>query len=136
MPARSLTFASPIKKRPAAAGRFFSVIIFSMTLDTITIEEIVNRIRRVVEADRIILFGSAATGDMNRDSDIDLLVIMPSCIDRRKHAIEIRKALRGLRLAFDVIVMETDRFEETKNVIGGISFPANKYGTVIYENSR
>ena len=107
-----------------------------MALDTVTIEEIITRIKRVVEPDRIIMFGSAATGEMHSDSDIDLLVVMPSCSDRRKHIIDIRKALRGLGLAFDVIVMETARFEETKNVIGGISFPANKYGKVIYENSR
>ena len=107
-----------------------------MMLDTITIEEIVNRIKRAVEPDRIILFGSAATSEVHSDSDIDLLVLMPSCSDRRLHVIDIRKALRGLGFAFDVIVMETARFEETKNVIGGISFPANKYGEIIYENSR
>ncbi len=107
-----------------------------MTLDTITIEEIVNRIRRVAEPDRIIMFGSAATGEMHSDSDVDILVLLSSCADRRKHAVKIRKGLRGLGLPCDVIVMETARFEETKNVIGGISFPAHKYGKVIYENSR
>jgi len=106
-----------------------------MTLDTITLEEIVNRIKRVVEPDRIILFGSAATGKMDWDSDVDLLILMPSCHDPRKMAAEIRIALRGLRLAFDIIVMETEQFEESKNVIGGISYPANKYGKVIYENA-
>ena len=30
-------------------------------------------------------------------------------------------------------VMATERFEETKHVIGGIAYPANKYGKVIYE---
>jgi hypothetical protein len=29
--------------------------------------------------------------------------------------------------------MRTDRFEETKSVIGGIAYPANKYGKAIYE---
>jgi len=106
-----------------------------MTLDTITLEEIVKRIKRVVEPDRIILFGSAATGKMNWDSDVDLLIIMPSCHNPGKMATEIRIALRGLRLAFDIIVMGTEQFEETKNVIGGISYPANKYGKVIYENA-
>jgi predicted nucleotidyltransferase len=107
-----------------------------MTLDTVTIEEIVNRIRRIAEPDRIIMFGSAATGDMHSDSDVDLLVLISSCADRRRHAVKIRKGLRGLGLPFDVIIMETARFEETKNVIGGISYPANKYGKVIYENPR
>jgi len=35
--------------------------------------------------------------------------------------------------AFDIIVMATERFEESKGVIGGIAYPANKYGKVIYE---
>jgi len=29
--------------------------------------------------------------------------------------------------------MATDRFEESKEVIGGIAYPANKYGKIIYE---
>jgi hypothetical protein len=29
--------------------------------------------------------------------------------------------------------MATERFDESKGVIGGIAFPANKYGKVIYE---
>ena len=35
--------------------------------------------------------------------------------------------------AFDVIAMDKERFTETKNVIGGIAYPANKYGKTIYE---
>jgi len=30
-------------------------------------------------------------------------------------------------------VMRSERFEETRNIIGGIAYPANKYGKVIYE---
>ena len=107
-----------------------------MTLETVTIDEIVNRIRKVAQPESIIMFGSAATGTMQADSDIDLLIVMQSCTDRRKLAISIRKALHGLGFAFDVIVMESVRFEESKNVVGGISYPAHRYGKVIYENSR
>jgi uncharacterized protein len=39
------------------------------------LREIVERILMVSQPDRIILFGSAATGRMTRDSDIDLLVL-------------------------------------------------------------
>jgi hypothetical protein len=28
--------------------------------------------------------------------------------------------------------MATERFEATRNVIGGIAYPANKYGRVLY----
>ena len=40
-----------------------------------TIDEIVRRVLSVTQPDRIILFGSAATGRMTRDSDIDLLIV-------------------------------------------------------------
>jgi len=30
------------------------------------------------------------------------------------------------------MVMPTDRFEETKGVVGGIAYPAHTYGKVIY----
>ena len=96
------------------------------------IEEIVRRVRGVIEPDRIILFGSAAAGRMTRDSDIDLLILEANpenIFDRR---VRIGNALGGLGFAFDIIVMATERFEESKGVIGGLAYPANKYGKVIY----
>ena len=96
-------------------------------------EEIVRRILKVASPERIILFGSAAAGRMTGDSDIDLLVVEPSPPDTRKESVRLRQALRGLGYPFDVIVMASGRFDETKHVIGGIAYPANKYGKVIYE---
>jgi len=43
------------------------------------------------------------------------------------------ETLRGLGHAFDVIVLSNEWFEESKEVIGGIAYPAHKYGKVIYE---
>lgn len=31
------------------------------------------------------------------------------------------------------IVISSERFEETKSIIGGIAYPAHKYGRVLYE---
>lgn len=104
-----------------------------MDLDQKLIEEIVGRILAVTSAERIIIFGSAATGKMTRDSDIDLLVLKSTPGNPRQERLSVRRALSGLGYPFDIIVMATDRFEESKGVIGGIAFPANKYGKVIYE---
>lgn len=97
------------------------------------IEEIIERILTVSRPERIILFGSAAAGRMTRDSDIDLLVLETTPGDPRKESVRLHQALRGLGYPFDVIVMARERFEESKGVIGGIAYPANKYGKVIYE---
>ncbi len=98
-----------------------------------TIREIVRRILRVCSPDRVILFGSAASGTMTPDSDIDLLVLESQVEDAREEATRLRAALAGIPFPIDVIVMSRDRFEETREVIGGIAFPAARYGRVIYE---
>ena len=97
------------------------------------LQEIVRRILTVVSPDRVILFGSAATGRMFEHSDIDLLILEESPGNRRRESVRVLDTLRGLGFAFDVIVMATEWFEESKAVIGGIAYPANKYGKVIYE---
>ena len=97
------------------------------------IEEIVSRILKQIRPERIILFGSAASGKMTKDSDVDLLVLKKRPLDPRKESVRIRKCLKGMPYPFDIVVMARQRFEETKNIIGGLAYPANKYGKVIYE---
>ena len=97
------------------------------------VETIVQRILTVSRPQRIILFGSAAHGSMTANSDIDLLVLEPSTDNPRQESVRIAEALRGLKRPFDVLVMHIDRFEESKDVVGGIAYPAHKYGRVIYE---
>lgn len=104
-----------------------------MSIDEALISEIVRRILSVAQPDKIILFGSAATGNMTRDSDIDLLIVEPDTSDQRSEYVRIMHSLRGIQYPFDVLFINTQWFEESKNVIGGIAYPANKYGKVIYE---
>jgi len=104
-----------------------------MAIDDGLLSEIVRRLLAVAALERIILFGSAATGQMTPDSDIDLLVVERSPGDPRTEAVRLRGALRGLGRPFDVIVLSADQFEESRNGIGGIAYPATKYGKAIYE---
>lgn len=104
-----------------------------MNLDAQLIKKIIGRILAVTQAERIIIFGSAATGKMTRDSDIDLLVLKAAPGNPRQESVKVRQALMDLGYPFDIVVMATERFEESKGVIGGIAYPANKYGKVIFE---
>ena len=56
--------------------------------------------------------------------------------EARAESVRLRRALRGLGHPIDVIVMSTEHFEESKDVIGGIAHPANKQGRTIYEVTR
>ena len=69
------------------------------------LDEAVKRILSVVKPRRIILFGSASRGNMGPHSDLDFLVIMPDGVHRRRTSVEIFKALRGIDLPKDVIVV-------------------------------
>lgn len=98
-----------------------------------TLDEILGRILAVCQPERVILFGSAATGTMTPDSDIDLLIVERTVSDARTQAFNIQEKLVGLPYPFDVIVMSRERFDETRDVVGGIAWPATRYGKVIYE---
>jgi predicted nucleotidyltransferase len=97
------------------------------------LKKVVGRILAIAKPERIILFGSAATGSITRDSDLDLLVVERDFKSQREESTRLRKALGDLGIPVDVFAMTLERFEETKGVIGGLAYPANKYGKVIYE---
>jgi predicted nucleotidyltransferase len=104
-----------------------------MGIDEQTIQDIVRRILTVTKPDKIILFGSAAAGRMTPDSDVDLLIVEPDISGQRGEYVRIIKALWGFGYPFDVLFIDTQWFQESKGVVGGIAYPANKYGKVIYE---
>ena len=99
-----------------------------MAVDDQLLREIARRIPAVAQPEHVILFGSAATGTSGPDSDIDVLVVETAPGVRRKKSVRLRAARRGLGHPFDVIVLSTEWFEESKNVVGGIAYPANKRG--------
>jgi predicted nucleotidyltransferase len=101
--------------------------------DEAIIREAVRRIVAASNPSLVILMGSAARGELTADSDIDLLVVHPSPGDPRAEAIRLRRGIRGLGRPFDVIVISTERFEESKHIVGGIAYPAHLEGRVLYE---
>jgi hypothetical protein len=70
---------------------------------------------------------------MTRDSDIDLLVVAPKPENTAAESVRLSRSLGGLGYPFDAFVMAMERFEESKNIFGGLAYPANKYGRTIYE---
>ena len=64
-------------------------------LDQATLDDVIERIVEVAEPEKIILFGSAARGDADANSDIDLLVIKEGSGRARPHGAHLRR-LRGV----------------------------------------
>ena len=85
--------------------------------------------------DRIILFGSQARGTADDRSDVDILVICSFQGKRRHLMLEMDRALRGLRLARDIMVLTPEEFERDRHIPGTIARPAWKEGKVLYESA-
>jgi uncharacterized protein len=83
---------------------------------------------------RVILYGSRARGTAKPQSDFDFLVIEADPVSKREEMNRLRHALSDRSEMIDAWVMGEQEFEETKTVIGGLAYPAHKYGVVVYEN--
>jgi uncharacterized protein len=75
-----------------------------MKPDPKVVETVTKRVVEAVNPLRIILFGSAARGEMKPDSDLDILVVMTEGIHRRKTTQAIYQQLIGLTTPVDVVV--------------------------------
>ncbi len=99
------------------------------------INEMVQRIIKIFDPEKIILFGSYARGTAAQDSDADILVVMSIKGSKRKKATEIDLALVGVDLPVDVIVVTPDELERNRSRIGTIIYPALREGKVLYERA-
>ena len=83
---------------------------------------------------RVILFGSLARGEAGRNSDVDLLVVMPDGIeDERRVTVEILSALKDLPISKDIVVTTPEEIEHRGDLVGPVLRPALREGKVLYE---
>ncbi len=75
------------------------------TIDEAKLRELSTRIATAVRPQRIILFGSAARGELGPHSDLDVLVVMPDGVHRGRTAEDIYRELWGFGFATDVVVV-------------------------------
>ena len=97
------------------------------------IREIIARVVQVAHPQRLILFGSAARGEMGPDSDVDLLVVVQEPVHRRDLAGEIYRNLHGVQVPVDVVVVTENDIQEFGDKLGTVLYPALKEGVVVYE---
>ena len=97
-----------------------------------TIREAVSRLSADPRAQRIILFGSQARGDADAGSDIDLLVIESEVTDRGAEMVRLRRLLRRLPAAFDVLVYTQDELDRWGKEPGSALYWALKEGQVLH----
>ena len=98
-----------------------------------TLDNIIGRIVEVARPEKIILFGSAASGSMTRNSDVDLLIVKDGA-DSLQLMAEIYGRLYGVGAAVDAIVVSPADVERFKDSHALVIKPALQQGTVVYES--
>ena len=98
------------------------------------IKEAVQKIVAFEQPEKIILFGSAAREDANIHSDVDFLVVTKGEVESpRKESVRIRRALRGLSMPMDILVISEERLKELGDRPGLVYREALRGGKVVYD---
>jgi type I restriction enzyme S subunit len=114
-----------------AADRAARRAKWSGKVDEKVLEQVVKRIVEAIAPEKIILFGSAARGEMGPDSDLDLLIVK-SDVHRLATAQMIEHSLTGIPIPTDIVVATPKDIEVHKDTIGLIYRPALQEGKILY----
>jgi predicted nucleotidyltransferase len=84
---------------------------------------------------KLLIFGSYARGDATEDSDLDLLVIEPSFVDKAEEYVRIRSAIGRLDIGVDLLLYTEEEFARRSAVPGTLPYWAKREGRLVHERS-
>lgn len=96
------------------------------------LKDIVKQIVHISDPDKIILFGSRATGKAKKDSDYDVCVLKKNIKNKSSFLGNIYLNLSA-GAPVDVIATTTKKFEELKTKWYYVYYQVAKEGRVVYE---
>ncbi len=105
-------------------------------IDDPTLDELVRRIVKTADPDRVILFGSRARGTARPSSDYDFLVVKRDIpVPLNAFRLGIYHALYGLGVAKDIVLTTPDVLERYGKLIGSVLKPAMEEGIEVYRRA-
>lgn len=98
------------------------------------LDEIISIIAKI-NPEKIYLFGSRATGSLNEQSDIDLIIVAPSSERPLERRMELRRMLieYDRRIGLDLLVYTPEEFNMLANEPSSFISSAIKQGVKIYD---
>ncbi|MBF0173573.1 MAG: nucleotidyltransferase domain-containing protein [Magnetococcales bacterium] len=100
-----------------------------------TISKVVHTIVEHFNPVRIVLFGSYASGNPDPDSDLDLLIVMPSSLPRYKRALPIRMLFRPAPCSMDILVYTPEEVDHWMGTVNHIVTNALQSGRILHERA-
>ena len=101
------------------------------------IQDILKAILESVDPEQVILFGSAARGELGPDSDVDLIVVEKESSfqggSRWAESSKIRRALWGIAVPIDVLLFTPEGVEKWKDSTNHVIARSMREGRVLYD---
>ncbi len=101
--------------------------------DPAIVADLVRRIVEAADPQKIVLFGSAARGQMGPNSDYDLLVIKEGKFNHSRLMRKILEHLHGKEAPTDVVLVSAEDAERYRDAHCLVICPALREGKVIYD---
>ena len=106
---------------------------YSELIPTETIEGVVRAIAQRFCPERIVLFGSYASGQPTPDSDLDLLVVMDTSLPPHKRAVPMYMTFRPAPCPMDILVFTPSEVATWNGTVNHVITEALSTGKVMYE---
>ena len=100
-----------------------------------TLELVVETLIRAHPFERIVLFGSHATGHSQWDSDLDLLVVWQTDLPPLERVLETRRLLAGIDCPLDIVVYTPTELDYWKQAPSSFASQILAEGTTLYERN-
>lgn len=107
--------------------------MYPVPVTEVLLEEITQRIVENFDPEKVILFGSQATGTSQTDSDVDLLVIMDATGSPVQRAVEVKRTCRPRFVSMDILVKTPEEVETRLRQGSFFLKHIMEQGTVLYE---
>lgn len=100
--------------------------------DPAILANIVKAVVRAAKPEKIVMFGSAARGEMGPNSDIDLLVVKGGKFNYWRVYNKIREHLRSTAAPIDIVLVTPEQVERYRDSFCLVICPALREGKIIY----
>ncbi len=99
------------------------------------VDELIRQINNVAPVKKIYLFGSYAYGKPNKDSDIDLCIIVNDSKTRKRDLVKnIRKSISKVaKKPVDILVYDQEQFLQRAKIKVTIEYKIFNEGVSVYE---
>ena len=113
-----------------------------MEIWEITEEKVQAVFKRIIEVSNpvsvilFVLFGSYVRGRININSDLDILIVVDESVKNcRQEGMRIRRALKGILMPMDIIVVRQRNLYNLADTPGLIYSSALKEGKIVYKKA-